>query len=296
MHATHILYQAAQPPPTPQSHQGDCRICGMSDVLGIPFDKWVSDAFTNHDRLCPGSVICGICQFAFAQGSTFLAQRTGRDKPQKMQNYSHIVLRGEWYPLHKGQKAEILSLLRQSPELAAISTSGQKHVAFRARPGWWQVEEQSVLPDMAALDTCLGLIGKFYAVYSKDEIATGNYSPGRTMTYAQSYGMADYLSTEAALRQWRGTPYFDLALYLAQKASDDEPNGDGLERVPTGVSFRPDVADPPVERAGTRVQAEVRAQHLGTVREQHPRGGVHQQCEQVLQRSLFEIGDCADGA
>lgn len=154
MHATHILYRAAQPPTTDATHTGTCRICGDVDTPGIPFDAWVPATFTNHDQLRPGDTICTICQFAFAQGSTFLAAKTGKDKPQKMQNYSHIVLRGEWYPLHKGQKAEILALLRQSPELVAISTSGQKHVVFRTRPGWWQVEEQSVLPDLRALDVC----------------------------------------------------------------------------------------------------------------------------------------------
>lgn len=154
MNATRILYQAAGSPPATLTHHGACRMCG-GDGDGIAFDAWVRDTFTNHDQLLPGDIICGPCQFAFAQDSRLLQERTGKDKPQRMQNYSHVVLRGQWYPLHKGQKVKLLSLLRQSPELVAIGVSGQKHIVFRARPGWWQVEEQCVAPNLPALDACL---------------------------------------------------------------------------------------------------------------------------------------------
>jgi len=293
MHATHILYQAAKPPAIPAPDRGACRICGDVDTTGTRFDKWVADTFTNHDQLRPGEIICHICQFAFAQGSELLAAKTGKDKPQKMQNYSHIVLHGEWYPLHKGQKAEILALLRQSPELVAISTSGQKHVVFRTRPGWWQVEEQCVSPALSALDVCLSLIGKLYRVYSKDEIATGHYSPGRTLQYANDYGLPDYLATETALKQWRGTAYFDLALYLAQKESNDEQTT-GVERLSAGVSSSVEPVDPSVAGSGTSIQTEIRSQHLGAVRGQHSRRSVHQQPQQILQLDLFQVGDRAD--
>lgn len=289
MHATHILYHAATPPPMPYSHTGVCRICGDTEQ-GIPFAKWVADTFTNHDQLLPGDIICAICQFAFAQGSDHLAARAGKDKPQKMQNYSHIVLHGEWHPLHKGQKAEILTLLRQSPELVAISTSGQKHVVFRARPGWWQVEEQCVAPNLPALDACLDLIAKLYRIMSKTEIETGNYSPGRAMQYALAYGVHDLLATEAALKAWRGTAYFDLALYLAQKEEEDN----GLERLPDGVSHGVTDANPPM--AGTRdsLQTTLRPQHLGAIREQYQGSGLHQQDEQVLQLDLWSSRDSLD--
>jgi len=296
MQATHILYYAAQPPPlASQSACGTCRVCGATDTPGTPFNAWVRDTFTNHDQLRPGEVICEICQFAFAQGSEFLAARVGKDKPQRMQNYSHLVLHGVWHPLHKGQKAEILSLLRQSPELASIGTSGQKHVVFRTRPGWWQVEEQGVLPNLDALDACLGLVDKFYRVFNKEEIATGNYGSTRTLTYAQNYGFDDYLSTEAAIRQWRGLAHFDLALYLAQKEEVNEERNSRLDGLPATVSSSITDVNPTLARSGTGLQTEVRSQHLGAIRRQHPRRGLHEQSEQVLQHSLFETGDRLDG-
>src|SRR5690606_766853 len=110
-HPTHILWQAAGAPAYPQNMAGLCRICGEPSA-GVSFDGWVRDTFTNHDILLPGDIICHICQFAFDQAQPELTRRTGKDKPQRMQNYSHIVLRGEWHPLHKGQKAELLALLR----------------------------------------------------------------------------------------------------------------------------------------------------------------------------------------
>lgn len=289
MHATHILYQAAQPPKGEVSHTGTCRICG-EQAQGVPFAAWVRDTFTNHDQLRPGDIICHICQFAFVQDSSLLQERTGKDKPQRMQNYSHIVLRGEWYPLHKGQKGELLALLRQEPELVAIAVSGQKHVIFRTRPGWWQVEEQAVLPNLQALDACLTLIDKLYGIFNKTEIETGNYSPGRMMQYAQAHGLADFLSTDTALKPWRGTAYFELALYLAQKEQTDG----AVQPIPGDVPSGTDAANPTVARSERRVQTEIRTQHLGAVRGQHSSGSVHQPPEQVLQLDLFSTGDNTD--
>jgi len=93
MHPTHLLWHAAGQPAYPQTDSGACRICGESSA-GLSFDAWVRDTFTNHDALRPGAVICHVCQFAFAQDSALLAERTGKDKPQRMQNYSHIVADG----------------------------------------------------------------------------------------------------------------------------------------------------------------------------------------------------------
>lgn len=286
MHATHILWHAAGQPQYPAGTPGLCRVCGEQS-RGVSFAAWVADTFTNYDGIGPGDILCHICQFAFAQRDPELTRRTGKDKLQRMQNYSHIVCNGEWHPLHKGQKTELLDLLRRGPELAVIAVSGQKHLVFRARPGWWQVEEQAVWPGLAALEECLAHVGKLYRVYSKTEIETEQYSPGRTMQYAQSYGIDDYLATVAALRKWRGGPYLSLALYLAQKADDDEQDDTGPDRLSAGVSPGAESPDPPVARPERRVQGEVRTQHLGPVRGQHPSRGVHEQPEQDVQLTLL---------
>src|SRR5690606_32978134 len=168
-----------------------------------------------------------------------------------------------------------------------------KHIVFRARSGWWQVEEQAVRADLRALDACLTHIAALYRVFSKAEIATGVYSPGRMMQYSQAYGLDDYLAQETALRQWRGAPYFDLALYLVQKEENDDDHESGA--VPGAVSSGAEAADPPLAGAEREVQAGIRAQHLGAVREQHPGRSLHRQPEQVLQLPLCQAGDQLDG-
>jgi len=68
-----------------------CRICGF-EKTGDIFDDWVPDTFTNFGLLYPGNIICNDCKFWFNQHSVELQQRMGKDKPQKMQNYSHFVI------------------------------------------------------------------------------------------------------------------------------------------------------------------------------------------------------------
>lgn len=111
-----------------------CRFCGGNGE-GIQFQDWVKPTFTDRDKLLPGEIVCNACLFWFEEASQELANITGKDKPQRMRNYSHFVVNGEWIPLSKGDKARMVELLTSEPfpELAAIADSGQKHIVFRAR-------------------------------------------------------------------------------------------------------------------------------------------------------------------
>lgn len=166
-----------------------CAICG-NDSQGTPFDDWVRDTFTNFDRLQPGEIICDDCKFWFEQKSEELQLRMGKDKPQKMQNYSHFIVDGEWIPVGKGDKRRIAALLLggKMPEMAAIAISGQKHIAFRARrnppgqnAGWVQFEERAVWIEQKRLRDVLEVIERLYAVFSKSEIEPKN------MTFVKSF-------------------------------------------------------------------------------------------------------------
>lgn len=204
---------------------GICRICG-SVGTGQSFDDWVRDTFTNYDLLHPGEIICEDCQFWFVQKSVDLQQRMGKDKPQKMQNYSHFVIGGDWFPVSKGDKSLMTRLLLTPPFpcLAAIATSGQKHIAFRARrnlsdqaAGWVQFEEAAIWVDPKYLAVLLQTIESLYAVFSKDEIGSGNYFSHRIMIF----GMDRWYELEQRIKPVRQTGLFQLALFLAQR-SDDE--------------------------------------------------------------------------
>ncbi len=206
--------------------ESQCRICG-EQKNGVAFDAWVKDTFTNHDTLNPGEVVCEDCLFWFEQRSVELQKRMSKDKPQKMQNYSHFVIGGEWEPVGKGDKRRMAALLLGAPfpEMAAVAVSGQKHLAFRARrnpagaiAGWVQFEEQQVWVDPSPLKAILAIIEELYATFSKEEIQTGRYSPNRIRTF----GLPRWQELEATLKPQRQTALFALALFLAQKDENDE--------------------------------------------------------------------------
>jgi hypothetical protein len=264
--------------------QGVCRFCGNAGE-GESFTEWVRDTFTNHDLLVPGEIVCNICSFWFEQRSTELQQRMGKDKPQKMQNYSHFVVGGEWKPVSKGNKPEMRRLLTNVPfpELAAIAVSGQKHVAFRARrnspgqaAGWVQFEEQSVWVDQTQLTGLLDVVEALYQGFSKEEIERGEYFPNRIMTF----GIEKWQELEEQLRPERGRVIFALALFLAQRSDD----GTGDQEAGSGP------AESNLERGAGRLQAPVPDEHLGAVSEPGSGSGLYRQPGEVRQLSLFEPG------
>lgn len=271
-----ILHQAAGAPAYPRTRSGTCRVCGNAGY-GVSFSDWVRDTFTDHDKLKVGEILCDACQFCFEESSELLRQRVGKDKPQRMRNYSHFVLNGEWVPLSKGDKARMVSVLRQSPNVAVIATSGQKHIIFRSQPGWWQIEEKGVLPFSQQLWPLLDVVEALYVLFSKDEIETGRYDQRRIM----QFGVAQFLELESVIKPVRGSLPLELALFLSQKKEDD--NG-GL---PERVSSSAEIVDSALAQSGASVQAEVRPKHLGTVSEPDPQRSVHGEPEQILQLTLF---------
>lgn len=217
MNAMRLLYDAAGRPPMVGSESGVCRTCGDAG-LGILFDDWVKDTFTNFGELVPGDILCHACQFAFDEHSTLLAARVVKDKPQRMRNYSHFVVSREWIPFSKGNKAGMRDiLLNLSPDLAVIAVSGQKHILFRAQAGWWQIEEQAMLPDCVSLQGALDTIEALYAGFSKSEIEGGEYRQDRIL----EFGIGKWRALEARAGALRGSAMFSLALFLAQRGEQD---------------------------------------------------------------------------
>lgn len=276
------LYHAAGSPPvtlygddTPM-RIGMCRLCGV-EAEGYPWARWVKDTFTDHDLLGPGDAICVACLCCADDHSAVLQARTGREKLQRMRNYSHIVTRrGHWLPLGKDQKAVIASALLDGPDVAVISLSGQKHVVFRARVGQWQIEEQRCWPDPARLQLLLTAVQALYRepAVTKAMIETGEYSP-RALA---AIGPREVYTLDAALRPHRGSPLFSLAVWLAQREDTDD---DSTAR----CSGR--AADANLARHPDRLQDEIQLHDLGSVSQSGAQRRLHEHAAEVSQPDLF---------
>jgi len=276
---THLLWKAANRPLGEGDASGTCRVCGLPGV-GLSFTDWVRPTFTDWDKLQPGGILCQPCQFAFAEQSELLAARVSKEKPQRMRNYSHFVVRGEWVPLSKGDKARMAHiLLYESPEVAVIAQSGQKHILPWAVPGTVQFELAQIR-DRRGLGALLAKVETLYnGGLSKGEIETGDYAQHRVLRF----GTALWWELEAELRLRRGTALFALALFLAQKRKGEE-NG-RTERTTSaggGITGR-DMAGDTAE-----LQEPLPPQHLAAVRGQREERGIHEQPGQVRQLTLPE--------
>jgi hypothetical protein len=139
----------------PGTADGTCRLCGTLGT-GQAFASWVKPTFTDHDRVRPGTIICHACLFCTLHNSTWLAEHLGREKPQRMRNYSHFVLEGAWHCVSKAEKARMRTLLARDPEVVVLADSGQRHLVFRARPGCWQFELHTITPEWERLAAHLG--------------------------------------------------------------------------------------------------------------------------------------------
>ena len=265
---------------------GICRVCGKHGE-GQEFQSWVKDTFTNYDALVPGDIICAGCLFWFDQHSVCLQKIIDKDKPQKMQNYSHFIVDGTWIPLSKGNKKGMKELLVSAPfpELAAIADSGQKHIAFRARrnppgqiSGWVQFEEQAIWVDPPKLISLLAIIEELYIVFNKAEIGSGDYSPNRI----RDFGVDRWLVLEDIIKIQRETPLFKLALFLAQRSDEDERSNSGIatnDNDPTQIYLG---------GSAGRLQEPVSDDDLGTVRERDSSGSIYKQPAEIYQYNLFK--------
>lgn len=263
---------------------GTCRICG-NEGKGQFFVQWVKPTFTDWDKLLPGDIICSDCAFWFEESSLELARITGKEKRQRMRNYSHFVVGGQWTPLSKGDKAKMIELLLGDPfpELAVVADSGQKHIAFRAtrnpqggKAGWVQFEEQRLWVDPPQLKSAIETIENALSTFSKAELASAHYLPHRII----QFGMVEWQQLESELKPMRGSAFFALVIFLAQRTETETNEYDARNSGrPAGNNLAGD---------RQRVQKPLPPNDLGTVREHGESQCIHEQSGQVRQLSLFE--------
>lgn len=275
MRTTHILYLAAGSPSQQGITEGTCKVCGLPGA-GLEFSAWVRQTFTDLDKLVAGDIICHACQFSFCERSDRLAQVVGKEKPQRMRNYSHIVTGGQWFPLSKAYKDRMTDLILNSTwDIAVIAQSGQKHLLFRATPGVLLFEEVHI-PDIGGLNDSLDIVVELMETFSKAEIGSGRYLHHRIL----KFGLDRWNELESNVEHLRGTRIFELALFLAQKKETDI---DGASRTSS------EDAGHCLARDTELVQINISPNNLATIRGQHQRcGGHEQQPGKIHQLSLFE--------
>lgn len=263
-----------------------CRICGSRAADGTLFLDWVKPTFMDWDKLRPGKIICADCLFWFDERSEELAALVGKEKPQRMRNYSHFIVDGKWRPLSKGNKLQMRDILmgKPFPELAAIAMSGQKHLVFRAtrnplgaEAGWVQVEEQSLYLVPAELIAVLEPIERLHSGgFSKSEIETGDYAGYRVI----KFGLEQWEALEQRIAPQRGSLLFALALFLAQKKGDSS----GRHQAASDQS-----AGDPVAGGTGGLQEPLPDEHLDTVREPDQEQRLHERPRQMHLFSVPEI-------
>ena len=211
MNACIELYNIVTPAPF-GTKKGTCRITGEQST-GVSFVGWVKDTFTNFDCLKPGDIISNEALFCFDEASQLLQAKTGRGKPQRFRTYSHIVTnRGEWYALTKADKKQIVDLILSGEvKILCLTDSGQKHIFFKHKVGFWQLDDTHIEPDIPDFAFLHGEMQKMVGLgFGQEQIKTGNYYQAQIL----KVGVAVWQEIESKLKPRRGEPIFDLAAWL----------------------------------------------------------------------------------
>lgn len=191
--------------------EGFCRITGQQSQ-GVVFEKWVRDTFTDLGFLHPGNIISNEAMFCFEEGSEYLKQLTGKDKPQRFRNYSHFVVNGKWHIKDKGQKEDMLKLMLSNPEICVIAESGQRHLLFKHKPRTWQLEDVTMQPDRQLFILLHYRINQLSEAFSNDEISSAQYQQHRIV----KFGLKRWFDLETIIKLYRGSAMFDLALFFSK--------------------------------------------------------------------------------
>ena len=219
-HPVEIIYSAAGRPIEYGNTHGICRITGK-DGVGLLFDKWVKDTFTDHSYLFPGDIVSNAALFCFDEQSVLIQAMTGRDKVQKFRTYSHFVTGdGEWKVFTKADKREMFSLLTEdSPRVVVMSDSGQKHLVFKHRPGMWQLEEANISADVKRLLFLHDHMQQLLEMgFSQKEVISGDYAYHRIF----KAGPQEWKRVEAIIAPLRRTGIFDVAAWLLFAPENNE--------------------------------------------------------------------------
>jgi len=208
-----------------------CWLCGAPALRGIARAEWMGAMFVGQNRVRDAASmnVCEGCVYVCARLSPVPGRppKEGKQLGGNFRNYSHLWTEAGGYAnASKGEKPVILEFLRREKRgawFAAIADSGQKHtlpwvpINPDGGPGRILFEERELeLPRPAGWAMVDDLASLLTAGATKDDVRRGDYSPGAWMRCP--------VEIRAFESQWgedcRGSGWFDLALFLAQRDED----------------------------------------------------------------------------
>lgn len=209
-----------------------CWMCSGLTGVDTEVARWVPSSFTGYATVkAPLSkFVCDGCVYIASRMSPVPGRppKEGKKFGGNFRNYSHLGDLGSmrYTNASKGQKDAIRDFLavdHKGDWFASVADSGQKHVLpfatvngpglsgcvrFEDADVWWGPDGISLISDITKM---------LSAGVPKAEVLTGDY---QSRTYVRA-GPAWLRSAEQDLIPLRGSGTFALALWLAQRDTDD---------------------------------------------------------------------------
>lgn len=208
-HPCEIIYSLSSKP-VYGDIKGTCRITGR-EAIGIQFNKWVKNTFTDQAYLKPGDIISNEALLCFDEANLEIQQKVNKEKLQRFRTYSHIVLEDEWFCVTKADKEFIYNAICSNATLVCLTDSGQKHILFKHRIGMWQLDELFIYPDVEYLQYLHSTMQSLLTLgFTQKSIITGEYN----LNFVFKNGAEAWKENEDILKEHRGKPMFDFASWM----------------------------------------------------------------------------------
>jgi len=291
---TQIVWEAAGRPSVDgcEEAEGICYVCCGPIARGQLVADWLGSSYTdqNRARYPMATHVCEACCLVHSRTSPVPGRppKEGKKYGGNWRNYTHLWEYGVGYSnASKGEKPKIRAFMEREHAgnwFAAIADIGQRHVLpfvpvnGPGRSGVVMLDEVSVLvPDdtsLIAIMTDLLTRGT-----TKEGIETGRHNVGAFERIGE-----DLLTFERKHGRHRGSPWFTLALWLAQRDEEavaarvaaEKESKDARRK---GKRKAADAHRRPDPGASGRVptkQPRQRAEALGAARDAAPSSGSNQ--------------------
>lgn len=193
---------------------GVCRITGKEGA-GLVFSKWIKPTFTDLGSLKAGTIISNEALFCFDEQSTELQAKTGKELPQRFRTYSHIIdVNDNWHCVTKAHKEQIYNYILEGAKLVSLTDSGQKHLLFKHKIGFWQLDDLNITPDIETFKLIHETLTKQLNFGLNQTAAiTGDY-PVYTLAKLTKEQRIAWNENEQFLKKYRGKGIFDFTAWL----------------------------------------------------------------------------------